>query len=53
MLRRVIHVYNVVALCIPSQGAWCSITVPLAAFMAIDKHWIQIHSLMLMFDQLD
>ena len=34
--------------------SWCSITISLAAFMAIDKlHWLPIHSLMLMFDQFD
>ena len=54
MLRRVDHVWNAVALCIPSQGSWFSTTVPMAGFMAVDKlHWLPIHSLMLRFDQLD
>ena len=53
MLRRVDRVWDAVALCITSQGSWCSTTVALAAFMAIDKlHWLPIHSLMLMLDQL-
>ena len=38
--------WKAVALCNPSQGSWCSMTVSLAAFMAIDKlHWLPIHSL--------
>ena len=40
--------WNAVAQCIPGQGSLCSTTVPMAAFMAIDKlHWLPIHSMML------
>ena len=46
------HVWNAVALCIPSQGSWCSITLPLVAFTATYKlPRLPIHSLVLIFDQ--
>ena len=48
------HVWNAVALCIPSQESWCSITLPLVAFTATYKlPRLPIHSLVLIFDQLD